>query len=355
MQILRAPNDNTVNRVTSVGEVKFVEGIATEFTPEQAEFFTQRQRDYTLEDIETEEEAADARAAVVKAAEAEEAAEQKIIDAQAAKEKALEEEQAAKAKIVAERAAAAKAATEAKAAAKVKAAAISEFLQNVEGASFGDVRAFAKANGIKAGGNRQAIIDRIKAAGPPDGEDVKPATDGGEGPADMPSTPEGTESPGEGETTNEDEPTAHIEELIDLNEADHETLVELAKQYGVVEDEAWSTEELRSALLADEGIQEEMGEVMVDDAEEEETPPDGEDEQPPESGEASEATQDASDGAQSAPAATSADQGAGGLEMPTAQDSHEFVVQWCRANGVNDNGTKVELLERIYADGRFKK
>jgi len=68
MKILRAPNDSTVTRVTSVGEVKFVEGIATEFTPEQAEFFTQTQRNYTVEDITTDEEAATAKAAAAKAA-----------------------------------------------------------------------------------------------------------------------------------------------------------------------------------------------------------------------------------------------------------------------------------------------
>lgn len=331
MKILRAPNDQTCTRITSVGEVKFVNGIATEFTQEQADYFTQRQRNYSVDDIVTVEETAEAKAAEVRTAEAKVAAEQKII-----------EEREAEEKVVAEKAAAERAAAEATAAATERAGAITLFLQTVDTASFGDVRAFAKKHGITAGGNKQAIVDRIKAAGPPDGEDKKPATD---------------ETP-PAETASDEEPAAEITEEVNLNEADHPTLVEVAEQYGVKVEEAWSTEELRAALLDDEGIQNATNEVEED--EEEETPPDAHTEEIAKSGETTEAAQNAPDGAQAAPADASPDQGTGGLQgtrtvkLPTGKDNRAMVAQWCREHQVDDQGTKRELLEKIYADDRFK-
>jgi len=170
------------------------------------------------------------------------------------------------------------------------------------------------------------------------------------------------QSTSEAGTTSEEEPAAEItevDETVDLNEADHATLVEIAEQYGVAVKEEWSTEELRAAMLADEGIQEAM--ETVEEAGEEETPPDAPNEETAKSDETTEAAQDASEGAQSAPAATSADPGTGAAEttgkvkLPTARDNREVVAQWCRDNDVDDKGTKAELLLRIYADERFKK
>jgi len=375
MKILRAPNDSTVTRVTSVGEVKFVEGIATEFTPEQAEFFTQTQRNYTVEDITTDEEAATAKAAAAKAA-ADKAA--------SARAEEIERKTAAE-----------------------RESATSEFLLKIDDASFAEVRAFAKANGIKAGGSKADIIDRIGlSVAPPDGVDVNPSEDtDDQSTSELPPVEDDpdemadietadhselvkcasqigmevdknlstealraallevhNQSTSEAGTTSEEEPAAEItevDETVDLNEADHATLVEIAEQYGVAVKEEWSTEELRAAMLADEGIQEAM--ETVEEAGEEETPPDAPNEETAKSDETTEAAQDASEGAQSAPAATSADPGTGAAEttgkvkLPTARDNREVVAQWCRDNDVDDKGTKAELLLRIYADERFKK
>ncbi len=211
MRVLRAPNDHTLDRVTSVGMVHFENGIATEFTPEQAQFFCERQRGYELEIIDDEVPATNAKIAEEKTKETVEAA---------------------------------------------------------------------------------------------------------------PIQQEDLEQPKTSTTSTED----------------------------------------------GEGGIEEKGK----------------------SAETSEASQDGSDGAQAAPAATSADEGTGGqaeegggkieandgedhgegegtgneiippettekIKLPTSHDSRRVVARWCRNHDVDDTGTKAILLERIYADDRFKK
>lgn len=57
MNVLVAPNKSTVDRISSAGTVSFVEGIATEFTKEQAQHFCQNLPGYSLMEIETPEEA----------------------------------------------------------------------------------------------------------------------------------------------------------------------------------------------------------------------------------------------------------------------------------------------------------
>ena len=53
MKVLKAPTDITVLRNTSVGQVSFVEGIATEFTDEQAAHFQDKIGGYKV--IETDD------------------------------------------------------------------------------------------------------------------------------------------------------------------------------------------------------------------------------------------------------------------------------------------------------------
>jgi len=54
MKILRAPRPTTLDRQTSVGLVHFENGIATEFTDEQAKYFCEKQKGYVLEIIDDE-------------------------------------------------------------------------------------------------------------------------------------------------------------------------------------------------------------------------------------------------------------------------------------------------------------
>lgn len=53
MKVLKAPTDITIDRITSVGMVSFVEGIATEFTDEQAAHFRDKIGGYEV--IETDD------------------------------------------------------------------------------------------------------------------------------------------------------------------------------------------------------------------------------------------------------------------------------------------------------------
>lgn len=57
MKVLQAPTEATVDRTTSVGTVSFKEGMATEFTDEQAEFFCSKIPGYSVIDIPDGEEA----------------------------------------------------------------------------------------------------------------------------------------------------------------------------------------------------------------------------------------------------------------------------------------------------------
>lgn len=223
MKILRAPNDHTLTRVTSVGEVVFENGIATEFTKEQEQFFTERQRGYEIQDIEeTPPETNEPK-------QADDSSEPKQADSEAGLEKDAE--------------------------------------------GYGDEPTPEEEESGKT-------------------EDSEPPTDASQ------DAPDGTQAA---------PPATSSDEGTEGHVADGED---------------------KSATPTDESDGEEAG------PEERQATGDGE-------------------GIGSAGEEGSAS--AETIILPTIRDKRRRIAKWCRTNGVDDKGTKRELLERIYADKRFKK
>jgi len=327
MKVLRAPNETTLTRVTSVGEVHFENGIATEFTDEQAQYFTERQKGYTLEEILSEEETAEATKASIPA-------KTEAVDTEAVEAKKIHGNLRGLAGVNVSLINVARGDTIVNTVTDQDGNWAFPPIADQDSGDIFNVDFFGE--GVEEG-------DDIKDAqvGMPYGnslsdnsESEKSADDQGEGPSE-----------GEIETSTTDESTGEDESedaelMIDITKADHPTLVEAAQKVGLEVDPNWSTEDIRIALLAK-----------------------AENEGPAETGDTTEASQNASDGTQATPTGDSSDGGTGGntgtvpekIELPTARDSRRIVANWCRKHDVNDQGTKKELLERIYADERFKK
>lgn len=324
MKVLRAPNDNTVTRVTSVGEVHFENGIATEFTNEQAQYFTERQRGYELQEIEGDEPAKPAEPTAA----------------------SIPPDESAN--------------------------------------DSGDSGEDGEGQTDEETGEADSTVT------PPDGEQEETPT------ADNQST-------GEGQA--EDDAL-----MIDITDADHATLLEAAGRVGIEVDDDWSTEDLREVLTA-KATPTETGDESTGEGEgqsEGEGSPTTENEETAEPDETTEASQNTPDDAQSAPTDVSSGEGMNDanagegeaeeqaeaesetsegnetlneddldaaedtgesqddstetdktpeepIELPTARDSRKAIAKWCRKHDVGDQGNKKELLERIYADQRFKK
>ena len=370
MKVLKAPNENTVIRNTSVGEVSFVEGVATEFTDEQAEFFCEEIPGYTLVDIPTEEEAAKAALAAkpkaTEPADEEESSDPDKDDDSGGGDqddddsKSGENDQNPPADDSGKPEEASDNESGDGEGQSVPPVKDDKIYGNLRGLAGIDVSLINFATGEPIATTVTDENGDWEFADPGEGDfNVNFFGEGVETEDEIVSAIVGTPYYGGTPSTSEGAEGATAEEIEASNvSTGEEATAPASGQPGEGEGQSVSPSEETT-----EGTEGKAGGESGDGS--------GDDGKPADSEEGGESSQNAPDGAQTPPADVSPNGGtetppesettdkvaqkAETVVLPTTQTDLSDVQQFCRDNNLSDKGNKKKLLKRIYADPRFKK